>query len=145
MAISYNEPITFGRAGTARRLNCTGIDFSEDGNHSWTSAPVAELNIQLPFVREDILVQLEASPFVIPDIVSAQQVFIFMGGLFIGYCTLRGHEVRTFSVNRSVISARPTRMSLVIPTATSPNALFLSEDMRELGIYLHSIVFKTAP
>ena len=145
MAISYNEPITFGRAGTARSLNCTGIDFSEDGNHSWTSAPVAELNIQLPFVREDILVQLKASPFVIPDIVSAQQVFIFMGGLFIGYCTLRGHDVRTFSVNRSVISTRPTRMSLVIPTATSPSALFLSEDLRELGIYLHSIVFKTVP
>ena len=145
MAISFNEPITFGRGGTAKSLNCIGIDFSEDGNQSWTSAPVAELDVQLPFVRQDILVQLEASPFVIPDVVSAQQVFIFMGGLFIGYCTLRGHEVRTFSVNRSVISTRPTRMSLVIPTATSPSALFLSEDLRELGIYLHSIVFKTVP
>ena len=145
MTISYNEPITFGRNGTAKSLNCIGIDFSEDGTRSWTNAPVAELDVQLPVARQDIFVTLEASPFIVPEIIPAQQVFIFIGGLFIGYLTLREHEVKTFPINRSVISVRPVRMSLILPTATSPNSLYLSEDMRELGIYLHSIVFKTAP
>ena len=145
MPISYNEPITFGRNGSAKSLNCTGIDFSEDGDQSWTSAPVAELDIQLPFARQDILVQLDASPYLIPDAISAQQVFMFVGGFFVGYCTLRGHEVKTFPVNRSVVSGKLTRMSLIIPNATSPSSLYLSEDMRELGIYLNSIVFKTTP
>ena len=143
--IGYNQPITFGRDGTAKALNCTGIDFSEDGSQSWTSAPTAELDIQLPIARQDIFVQIEASPFIIPDVVSAQQVFIFMGGSFIAYCTLKGHDVRTFPINRSVMSGRSTRMSLIIPTATSPSSLSLSEDMRELGIYLSAIVFKTTP
>lgn len=142
MAINYNEPITFGRNGTAKALACTGIDFSEDGNQSWTNAPMAELDIQLPFARQDILVEIDATPFLIPESVPAQKIFVFIGGLFVGYYTLTGHEVKAFPINRSVISGRAVRMSLVIPTATSPRTLFLSEDMRELGIYLTSITFK---
>jgi hypothetical protein len=144
MAISYNVPITFGRSGTARGLNCTGIDFSEDGNQSWTSAPVAELEIQLAPARQDVLIQIDASPFLVPEIVASQQVFIYLGGMFIGFCKLRGHEVCTFPVVRSIISGRANRLALVMPNATSPSETFLSEDMRHLGIYLNTIVFKTA-
>jgi hypothetical protein len=144
MAISYNVPITFGRNGTAKGLNSTGIDFSEDSTQSWTSAPLAELDIQLPPARQDVVVQIEASPFLVANIVSSQQVFIFMGGIFVGFCKLTGHDVKTFPVARTIISGRSSRMSLVLPNATSPSASLLSEDMRELGIYLNTIVFKTA-
>jgi hypothetical protein len=144
MVIGYNEPITFGSHGTARNLNCTGIDFSEDRNQSWTNAPMAELDIEVPFARQGVLFQMEATPFIIPDVISAQNVFIFLGGLFIGYCTLRGHGVSTFSINRNIMAGRPGRLSLVIPTATSPMSLRISDDMRELGICLTSIVFSAS-
>jgi hypothetical protein len=143
MPISYNEPITFGSAGSATRLNCTGIDFSEDGTESWTSAPVAEMDIQLPFARQEVALELEASPFLVRDIVLAQRVFIFLGGMFVGFCTLRGHAQRAFSVNRNVVSGRAARLSLVLPDAVSPEQLGLSEDQRELGIRLASITFRT--
>ena len=145
MAISYNVPITFGRNGTAKTLNCLGIDFSEDGIQSWTDAPVAELEVQLPPARQEVQFQIEASPFLVPDIVTSQQVFIFLGGMFVGFCRLVGYGVHSFPVNRSIISGRPNRLSLVLPNATSPSSLHESEDMRELGIYLHAIVFKTNP
>jgi hypothetical protein len=141
--IRFNDPITFGRDGTAKELNCTGIDFSEDGNRSWTTAQFAELEIQLPFVRQEIFLQLEAGPFIFPDVVSSQKVFIFLGGMFVGYWSLTGHGVRKFPLNRSSIAPRGTRLALVIPTATSPESLRMSEDMRELGLYLTSIVFGT--
>jgi len=144
MTINYNEPITFGRDGNAAGLNCDGIDFSELGGRSWTRAPVAEMDIQLPFARQDVLVQVEASPFLVPNILFAQNVFLYLGGLFVGYFTLRGHDTKAFRVNRSIVSGRSTRLTLVIPTATSPHALDLSEDLRELGIYLTSITFRTA-
>jgi hypothetical protein len=144
MTISYNEPITFGSLGTAAGLNCEGIDFSDEAQ-SWTCAPTAELDIQLPFARQDVMVQLVASPFLVPDIIFAQDVFIFLGGLFVGFYTLTGHSIRSFPVNRSVVSGRATRLSLAIPTAASPKALELSEDLRQLGIYLTSITFKTTP
>jgi hypothetical protein len=145
MAINYNEPITFGRHGTAVSLNCAGIDFSEDGIQSWTTAPLAELDIQLPFTRQNLLVQIEASPLIIPDAIPAQQVFIFIGGSFVGFHIFRGHETWISQVDRGVISGRLSRMSMVIPTSISPNTLSLSEDKRELGIYLHSITFKLLP
>jgi hypothetical protein len=145
MTINYNEPITFGRDGVAARLNCGGIDFSENGGCSWTLGPVADVDIQLPFARQDVEVRLEASPFVVPKLLMAQNVFVFLGGLFVGYYTLKGHMVRSFPVNRSVVSGRATRLSLVLPNATSPRTMDLNEDLRELGIYLSSITFKTMP
>jgi hypothetical protein len=143
MAIIYNVPITFGRNGTAKTLNCSGIDFSEDGAQSWTCAPIAELEVQLPPARQEVLVQIEASPFIVPGTVQSQQVFIFLGGMLLGFCKLMGHGVRAFPVNRSIISGRANRMSLVLPNATAPSSATESEDMRELGIYLNGIVFKT--
>jgi len=47
-------------------LNCDGIDFSDD-DRSWTLAPVGELDVQLPFARQDVVLEVEASPFVVPD------------------------------------------------------------------------------
>src|SRR6201995_5478984 len=85
MAISYNVPITFGRNGSAKTLNCSGIDFSEAGIQSWTSASQAELEVQLPPARQEVLVQIEASPFIIPTVVESQQVFIFLCGMFVGF------------------------------------------------------------
>ena len=143
MTVSYNEPITFGFNGSALGLNCNGIDFSESGNQSWTCAPVAEMDIQLPFARQDVVMELVASPFLVADVIKSQKVFIFLGGSFIGYFSLLGHVVRTFPVNRTIISGRTTRLALVIPDAASPSSLELSGDLRELGIYLTSIAFKT--
>jgi hypothetical protein len=145
MAINYNEPITFGSTGNAVGLNCNGIDFSEDSGRSWTRAPVAEMDIQLPFARQDVEIEVNASPFLVPELLAAQNVFVFLGGLFIGFLTLTAHTIRSFPVNRGVVSGRSTRLSLVIPTATSPQQLKMSEDLRQLGIYLTSITFKTVP
>ena len=141
MAISYNEPITFGRSGVAKTLNCAGIDFSEDGFHSWTNSPVAEMDIALQVARQDVLFQLDLAPFIIPGSVTIQNAFIFLGGFFIGYWILAEPAVREFPIARNLISGRPMRLSLVIPTAKSPRSLGKSDDVRELGLRLHSMVF----
>jgi hypothetical protein len=143
MTLHYNVPITFGPNGTARDLNATGIDFSDPGDQSWTSAPVAELDILLPPARQEVAIQLAATPFLIPGTLVTQPVFIYLGGLFIGYWVLKAYEARTFAINRSILSGRLNRLSLVMPNATSPSVSAISEDIRELGIYLESIVFRT--
>lgn len=144
MPIAYNAPITFGKSGTARDLNCVGLDFTETGTQSWTSAPVAELDVHLPPARQDVLLEIEASPFTIPEFVPAQQLFVYIGGLFVGFALFKSLEVKSFIVSRTILSGRPTRMALVLPNATSPSAAHLSEDLRDLGIYLHAIVFRVA-
>ena len=143
MAISYNEPITFGRNGSAQRLNCNGIDFSEDGTQSWTNAPAAELDIQLPMARQDVLLEIEAAPFLIPNLVLVQNIFVFLGGLFTAFHALSSHNMMACLLNRNALPIRPTRLSLVIPTAVSPSSIGTGHDMRSLGICLESITFKT--
>jgi len=144
MAINYDEPITFGLNGTASGLNCTGIDFSEYGDQSWTVAPVAEMDIQLPFARQDVVCEIEATPFTVPNHIEGQKLFVFIGGLFVGFSNLRGYGISNFAVSRSAISARAMRLTLVIPDATSPASVSRSEDMRDLGIYLRTIIFRVA-
>lgn len=142
MAIAYNEPITFGRNGTARALKCHGIDFDDCEDRSWTRAPVAELVIPLQLSRQDILLELEATPFVVPERISYQQVFMFVSGLFVGFATLENSGRSAFLLHRQAISGRDTRVTLVLPTAISPKKLGLGEDMRELGIYISSMLFR---
>jgi hypothetical protein len=142
MAISYNEPITFGRLGIAKTLNCAGIDFSEDGFNSWTEAPVAEMDIPLPIARQEVRLEIDVAPFILAGEVAVQSVFIFLGGFFIGFCSLVEPVVRTFPIARNLVSGRPMRLSLVIPTARSPFSLNISDDLRELGVHLHSMVFR---
>src|SRR3979411_2807504 len=52
MALNYNQLITFGRQGAARNFKCRGIDFDGADSHSWTIAPVAEPEIELPFASK---------------------------------------------------------------------------------------------
>jgi hypothetical protein len=139
--LRYNEPITFGRLGSAKDLSGSGIEFDEDGHGSWTTAPVAELEFSLGFAKQDLLLQLEANPFVIPEQIPQQKIFVFLNGLFVGYCAIRSRAVKQFNVNRGIISSRNTRLALVIPTAVSPQSLGLSEDIRELGLYITFIKF----
>ena len=145
MPIGFNEPVTFGSLGTAAHLNGIGIDFSDHGRDSWTTAPVAEMDIDLPFARQDVILELEVTPYIVETLLPAQKLFIYLGGLFIGYAKLTGHAVRGFPVSRAAISGRLTRLSLVIPTASSPRSLNLSTDERELGLCLTSMVFRTNP
>jgi hypothetical protein len=144
MAISYDEQITFGLDGLAKMLNPTGIDFSEHGLESWTVAPVVEMELQFPFNRNDIMMELEITPFIVPPDVPIQTAFIFVGGLFVGFLSISGHTKRSFVIARSMISGRATRLSMVIPTAISPATLRMSDDQRELGLRLTSLVFRSA-
>jgi len=141
MPVNYNAPITFGLGGSAQDLNCTGVDFSEVGG-SWTCEPLVEMDIDLPFARQDVVMELDAEPFLAGEILPVQTVSIFLAGLFVGFCSLRGHAISTFPVNRNV-SGRIARLSLAIPTAASPRVLNLSDDDRQLGIYLTAITFRT--
>jgi hypothetical protein len=143
MSLAYNEPITFGRSSGASQLTSSGIDFSEDTRRSWTSTKSCDIEITLPPARQDVTIQITASPFGVPEHLPAQQVFVFLGGLFVGFWWLRDFETVSFPIARANLTGRPTRLSLVVPTALSPSSLSLNEDERDLGISLQSITFLT--
>ena len=143
MPISYDRAITFGLEGSAQEFKPTGIDFSESGPQSWTIASVVEMDLQFPFNRNDIVMELEATPFIVPDEVPVQQAIIFLGGLFVGFFSAKGHVTRSFAIARSTIYRQSTRLTMVIPTAASPASLLTGDDERELGLRLTSLVFRS--
>lgn len=143
MVVAYDDPITFGRDGSAAGMSCRGIDFNDDGDRSWTTAPLAEIDIRLPLARNDISMEVLAAPFHVTTMVPRQQVFAYLGGAFLGFWTITEYGKHVARIDRVLLSGRPTRVSFAIPTAQSPCALGLSEDERVLGLHLHQLVFRT--
>jgi hypothetical protein len=141
--LEYGEVVSFGVKGTVSRLETKGLDLADGDHHTWTMLPTAELEFGLRLPADKVELRLEAAPFLQGGITS-QQVFIYLNGLFVSFISVREQQVFSVSVDRATISSRQNRLSLVIPTATSPHALGLSTDRRELGIVLTSLCFRGA-
>jgi hypothetical protein len=104
----------------------------------WTCTPVAEVSVQLRFARNDIFLRLDATPFVVPDLVPARQVFVLAAGCH----TMTGDGSYQIPVQRYIIAGGLVHIVLVIPTAISSHDLGISEDRCELGLRLFSMTFK---
>ncbi len=139
--VQYNQPITFGPGSAAQELTSNGFSFEDNGPYSWTIAPVAEIDVQLPMPREAVTLELTATPFTHEERVRAQQVFIYLNGLFQGFCTMTENGTKSFPIQRTAFSPRASRLTFVIPTAVSPKKAGLGPDARELGIAISSLTF----
>ena len=142
MAIEFGQPISFGRRGIVRQLKCRGIDLDEALDQSWTTEPVAEIELVLPFVRKGLAIEIAGTPFTVPGKISSQQLFVFINGLFAGFVLMTAFKTQRFSLSGSTVPFRETRLTLVMPTAVSPASLQPSSDLRELGICLSSLTFE---
>lgn len=125
--------------------HCAGIDFSEHADRSWTDASTAELDILLPPSRQAVVVEIDALPFTVPDVLMSQEVFVFLGGLFAGFGRFTDRATISLPLSRNVGTNRLARMSIVLPNAASPADMGLNEDQRQLGICLTSITFVGGP
>jgi hypothetical protein len=141
MILQYNEPITFGKNGTFAQLSPIGFDLSEDGPLSWTVLQYCEFQASLAIPRQDIAFYINATPFQMPDGNSAQQLFVYVNGLFQGFHTFRGSTEVQLSIRRHAITSRSTRIQFVLPNAVSPHSLGISEDLRELGLAITEMRF----
>jgi hypothetical protein len=133
--LRLNENISFGKNGSVRDMDPYGFDLSEQGM-SWTQEEVAGFSAVLGTVPPDPLLRFHvgATPFINAGHIERQQFFLFINGFYVGFRTLTTAEKVEFALPRNVLSARGLRIELVIPTATSPKTLGISNDIRKLGI-----------
>jgi hypothetical protein len=139
LTMQATEQLTFGSTGTVRSLNSTGLDFNERGASSWTIAAQCEIDLQIPVPRQDVTLLIDATPFTSPGHVDAQQVFLYINGLFHQFTTFEKRKTWSVPVMRNAVSPRPTKITMVLPNATSPKKLGLGNDERSLGLALHSL------
>jgi hypothetical protein len=131
--------VTFGRAGTIATIPNGGIDLNDGEFASWTEQQTAWLEIIPRWPARDLTLRFTASPFLVEDRITHQQVFLYVNGLFCGLANLFEPQDCTFVIPRNAVSGRATRITLAIPTAISPKHLGLSEDVRILGVALTAL------
>ncbi len=141
MSSNYNEPITFGATGSALRLNCVGIDFSDNTPRSWTTDTLVQLDLRLPPTRDDVTIEINTDAY-ITDEVPQHQVFAYLGGAFVGFWRVRRYGKLSARINRTLFTGRPAILALALPNAESPYTLGLGDDRRELGLHLETITFR---
>ena len=144
MATLLNEWLSFGAQGSATKLikYSSGIDLSEDAQHSWTERPVVEIGFELPIVSQNLRIEILANPYIIPGQIEEQHITFYIGGLFSTFERRRERGTLVVPIPPNMAPVRVARMSLVIPTARSPASLGISDDQRELGLMLETIAFR---
>jgi hypothetical protein len=138
--LRLNENVTFGRSGSIRDLDPYGFDLSEQ-SMSWTQEEAAGFSVMVASVPSDIPLRFHvgATPFIQAGHIDRQQFFVFINGLYVGFRSLTSAEKVEFVLPRNVLSARGLRVEFVIPTATSPKTLGISNDVRKLGIAISEV------
>lgn len=139
-ALRINEALTFGKNGKIKELDPYGFDLSEP-SLSWTKEEVAGFTLSSLTVPPDQMLRMVigATPFVHPELMARQEFFLFINGLFVTFRSLTNSEKVNVPLPRNVISPRGMRFELVVPTAASPKALGLSDDVRKLGIAISDL------
>jgi hypothetical protein len=136
---TYPLEISFGRSGTITTIPNGGIDLGDGDLASWTEQQSAWFDIIPRWPARDLTLTLTAIPFLVPDRIQFQQVFIYVNGLFCGLTSLFDPQETSFHIPRNFVSGRSTRIALAIPTAISPQHLGISADVRTLGIALTAV------
>ena len=134
LPLELGDEITFGGDGSIKRYSPVGLDLSEPGLLSWSSAPVVHFEAMIAPSRNDFILQCTVIPFLGQGRLGQQQVFVYVNGIWVGFHTIYNESELALPVPRSTISSRITRFSFVIPTAVSPKHLGLSDDIRILGL-----------
>jgi len=123
-------------------MDSYGFDLSENGL-SWTKSEVAGFSVMLGAVPPDSVLSLRvaAQPFIKADQILRQHFFVFINGTYIGFRILETYEDLEFVLPRNVLSTRGMRLEFVIPTASSPKSVGVSQDVRKLGIAISGVSF----
>jgi len=142
--LKLNEPVTFGKSGSIRDMDPYGFDLSEHGI-SWTQDELAGFSASVagPVPLDAILcLTVTARPFIQPGKIEHQQLFVFVNGLFVSFRTLTAAEDMEFVLPSNAFASRGLCVEFVIPTASSPKSLGISQDIRKLGIAVTAVLLK---
>jgi hypothetical protein len=154
--------IAFVDGGNFEQYELAGCTTPEsgDGNFTSTTLPEVEFDAIGSRAEHDVMVRLEARPYLDPPKIKAQPMELWINGAKVGDATLDHENVRAtgaklrFYAWQSVVFRVPAaqwnlsslvRMVLKFPNARSPEQLGINADPRILGWKIQKISFGYAP
>lgn len=126
--------IDFGPDGNLHDFEPVGFSPDADAISTWSEAPVVELMFRLPPVRHDLRFAVEVFPYLANGRITQQNCWIYFNGLFVHFRPVREACELMFTVARDRYNPRANRLSFALPDATSPSALGIGQDLRQLGL-----------
>jgi len=143
----YGTSIEFGKDGNYFKYQGTGWSCPEDG-FTWTDGKRATLIIPIERTTSNLELKATFKPLIAPGKLEKQRVRILTGdGWNLGEWVAAGDKLqeRALLIHHSRVTGDTTEIVLDLPDAASPSNLGIGEDLRALGIALHSIVLKEVP
>ena len=108
----------------------------------WTAANDALIVFELE-KPVDLVLKIQAEPFLVPGRVERQELRVSLNGKFLTTLVLNEQREYDLSLPLQLSDLRQKNvLTLTLPNATSPRSLGLSDDSRHLGIAVHSISFE---
>jgi hypothetical protein len=133
--LDVNIGIDFGERGNLTEFSPVGFSATPDKVSTWTERPFAELSFQLPPLRRDLRLGIQAFPYLAEEFgIRKQDCWIFFNGLLAHFFTARQPVEISFSVPREYSNPRANRLSFVLPDAVSPKDINRGNDLRILGL-----------
>jgi hypothetical protein len=116
-----------------------------EASQRWAMGPAADLSFVLTGGR-DVVLRMDAEPFLVADRLRRQQAWIELNGNPVGTWDLRYQGFRTYSARlpRS-LQASQNRLRLRFPDATSPVGLGLGSDRRLLALAVRTLRLDPLP
>lgn len=134
--------IDCGRGGNLEQFSLFGFNTPE-GAFAWTNLPHAALQFSsLPATR-DVLLSIEAEPFVALNRVKSQPMELTVNGRLMGSYDIDRHQTIRVRIPVDVWNLQPVvTLALSLPNAISPQQLGLTTDPRLLGWAVYRMTFE---
>ena len=148
----WGTPLKFGAYADSIRYQGKGWSEGEQG-FTWTNGKRASLAIPIDKTESDIMLRATFLPFVVPGKLDRQRMNILANGKKVGAwvaTTERGFwdkirrkslfQEKTIVIPNNLLEDSALAITFELPDAASPASLAVGEDVRTLGIAMHSIV-----
>jgi hypothetical protein len=143
---SWGDRLEFGHDGNVLPHLVAGWGRPEDGIH-WTVGEEAVLELTLPPVPEDVVLEVMLRPFLAPGKLDSQRVQIRIDRRKAGEWILAspGFQAKTLTLPRDLFErGGKVLIGLLTPDAASPDSLGEGSDRRRLGVALRYLSLRTA-
>jgi hypothetical protein len=137
--------IGFGDNPEAEQCRLEGWAASEEG-YTWTDAEQSTIRLPTLAGAGGFIVRLVASPFIVPQRRTFQQVEVMIDGVRIGACQVKDISVIEVAVPvELLVENNRLTLALHLPTATRPSEVTDSKDHRQLALAVRSLAIHRIP
>jgi hypothetical protein len=131
--------LNFSAGGNAGPYCGTGWGQPEDGM-IWTDGPNARLHMLVKPPASDVSLVLSCFPFLGDGKVPYQELTVFVNFLRVGFAVVAQPSEIEVLIPKWVFKEPQTQIDLYIPKATSPQALGIAGDVRQLGLAINRMM-----